>query len=223
MISFQIICRHFVGLAIAVLTVVLISGCQSMYYGAMEKFGIEKRDILVDRVDSARESQQETKEQFESALMQFIAVTNYSGGDLEKQYNKLKDAYEDSEAQASEIRARIAAVERVADDLFSEWKKELKMYTNKELKRASARQLKSTQNAYGTLIATMQKAEKKMKPVLGAFLDRVLFLKHNLNANAISALRAEKHKIESDIVALIRDMNKSIEEADQFINVMSAE
>jgi hypothetical protein len=32
----------------------------------------------------------------------------------------------------------------------------------------------------------MLKAEQKIQPVLGAFRDQVLFLKHNLNANAIA-------------------------------------
>ncbi len=220
--SFITTWRCYVSLSIAVL-VVLLSGCQSMYYSAMEKVGIEKRDILVDRVDSARESQQEAKEQFESALAQFIAVTNYSGGDLEKQYNILKDEYEDSEEKANEIRDRIDAVERVANDLFAEWKKELEMYSSKSLRQSSARQLQDTQKAYEKLIAAMKKAEKKIKPVLAAFRDRVLFLKHNLNANAIAALRSEKQKVESNIAALIKDMNKSIAEADRFISTMSSE
>ena len=80
--------------ASALLAAMLLAGCQSVYYKTMEKFGYEKRDILVDRVDDAREAQQEAKKQFESALAQFIAVTNFSGGELERQYNKLKDEFE---------------------------------------------------------------------------------------------------------------------------------
>ena len=38
-------------------------GCQKAYYGTMEKFGVHKRDIMVDRVEEARDSQQEAKEQ----------------------------------------------------------------------------------------------------------------------------------------------------------------
>jgi len=221
MICFREKCSRLAGYGMLAITVLSMSACQSMYYGAMEKIGVEKRDILIDRVENARESQQEAKEQFESALAQFIAVTNYSGGDLEKQYNKLKDEYEDSEARANEIHDRIASVERVAKDLFAEWNKELEMYTSKELKRSSESQLASTQQAYGKLIKTMKGAEKKIKPVLDAFRDRVLFLKHNLNANAISSLRAEKQKIKSNITSLVHDMNKSIEEADRFITSMS--
>lgn len=44
------------------------SGCSSVYYDAMEKVGIHKRDILADRIEDARDSQHAAKEQFNSAL-----------------------------------------------------------------------------------------------------------------------------------------------------------
>jgi len=199
----------------------LTAGCQSMYYGTMEKFGVEKRDILVKRVDKAREAQQDAKEQFASALDKFIAVTGYEGGDLEAQYNTLKDEYDESVGRAEEVKSRIDDVKDVADSLFAEWNDELGKYTDPNLKRASAQQLKSTQASYKKLITAMDAAEKKIHPVLNAFQDRVLFLKHNLNASAIASLRNQKMSIEKDISALIRDMNTSIAEADKFIDSMS--
>ena len=48
--------------------VLLIAGCGNPYYGAMEKVGVHKRDIMVDRVESARDAQQDAQEQFKSAL-----------------------------------------------------------------------------------------------------------------------------------------------------------
>lgn len=53
---------------LAVAACVALSGCQSAYYGAWEKLGVEKRDILVDRVENAKESQEEAQEQFADAL-----------------------------------------------------------------------------------------------------------------------------------------------------------
>lgn len=198
-----------------------VVGCQSAYYGAMEQLGFEKRDILVRRVDNARDAQQEAKQQFEDALQQFIAVTNFSGGQLEQQYNKLKDEYEQSDSRAKAVHRRIADVEQVAGDLFDEWARELKQYSNPELRRASQRQLEQTRARYEKLITVMKRAEKKLDPVLAAYRDRVLFLKHNLNARAIASLRNERAKVEADIGALIADMNRSIDEADAFIEAMT--
>jgi len=56
-----------------------------------------------------------------------------------------------------------------------------------------------------------------MQPVLKTFRDNVLFLKHNLNAQAIGALRSEFSGLESDIQRLISDMNRSIEDSNRFI------
>jgi Skp family chaperone for outer membrane proteins len=204
-----------------VVIALLLGGCQSMYYGAMEKIGIEKRDILVDRVDNAREAQQEAKDQFESALEKFIAVTDYSGGDLEKQYKTLKSEYEDTISRAETVRDKIKSVEDVADALFDEWQAELKQYSSADLRRSSERQLKATKKSYSILITAMKSAEKKIDPVLAAFNDRVLYLKHNLNANAIASLKRQRKSVETDIQGLIKDMNKSIAEADKFIKSMS--
>lgn len=209
--------------AFLVVLALTAAACSTAYYGAMEKLGYEKRDILVKRVDSARDAQQDAKKQFESALAQFIAVTNFSGGQLEQQYNKLKDAYEESEQRANAVRKRVADVEQVSEDLFKEWGRELKQYSDADLRRSSQRQLEQTRARYQKLIATMKRAEKKFDPVLAAYRDRVLFLKHNLNARAIASLRDERAKVEADIGALIADMNRSINEADAFIKDMAAD
>jgi hypothetical protein len=49
----------------------------------------------------------------------------------------------------------------------------------------------------------------------------VLYLKHNLNADAISSLQQTATGINTDVENLIRDMNASIAEANSFINDMS--
>lgn len=216
-------CLGFRKLPLWLVAAATLTGCQSAYYGAMEKFGYEKRDILVNRVDDAREAQQEAKKQFESALAQFIAVTDFSGGELEQQYNKLKGEFDDSESRANTVRKRIADVERVAQDLFSEWEKELTQYASPEMRRSSQSQLNTTRARYRELIGAMKRAERKLDPVLAAFRDRVLFLKHNLNARAIASLKAERAKIQADITTLVADMNRSIAEADRFIKDMSAD
>lgn len=209
--------------AVAVLAgaALLLGGCQGMYYGAMEKLGYEKRDLLVRDVGKAREAQADAKQQFESALEQFIAVTNFEGSDLERQYRRLKSEHEESEERAAAVRRRIAEVERVAADLFVEWEKELGQYRSAELRRSSERQLRETRSRYQQLLVAMKRAERKLDPVLAAFRDRVLFLKHNLNAQAVAALRANRALVESDITALIADMNRSIAEADRFIRDMT--
>jgi uncharacterized protein YoxC len=207
-------------LAAPLAVALLFSGCSSAYYGAMEKFGVAKRDILVDRVGNARESQQEAKEQFASALEKFIAVTKVEGGSLKTKYDRLNDDFKRSEARATEVRERIAAVADVSDALFSEWKKELNAYSDRSLRDQSQRQLDETKRRYNDLMRTMRAAADRMDPILGKFRDQVLFLKHNLNAQAIAGLTSTASNLQGDVSRLIEDMERSIREADEFIKSM---
>ncbi len=204
------------GLLLAALLFVL-GGCQSAYYATLEKAGYHKRDILVERVGKARDAQQQGKEQFKSALEKFSSVLNFKGGQLENKYQQLNEEYENSEAAADEVRDRIDAVESVAEALFEEWEEELDQYTNASLKRDSRDKLRNTRNRYKKLITAMRRAERKMDPVLKAFKDQVLYLKHNLNAKAIMSLQRELRSVESNIAVLVKDMERSIHEADTFI------
>jgi len=56
-----------------------------------------------------------------------------------------------------------------------------------------------------------------MEPVLGTFYDNVLFLKHNLNAQAITSLKIEFSALRGKIDGLVRRMNESIESSNTFI------
>lgn len=195
----------------------LLCGCATAYYGAMEKVGIHKREILVDRVKEARDSQADAKEEFKDALEQFSAVVNFDGGNLEKKYKKLSSAFERSEEEAQEVRDRIDKIESVANALFREWRGELKEYTNKDLRDSSKRQYEATRDRYEVMIDTMRDAALRMNPVLDAFRDQVLFLKHNLNSRAIASIENEAQEIEKDVARLIKEMEASIAEADAFI------
>lgn len=197
-----------------------IGGCQRAYYATLEKLGYHKRDLLVGRVQDARDAQENAKEQFQSALDQFRQVTHFEGGALQDQYEELSAELERSEASAEDVRRRIDAVEDVSEALFREWEEELEQYTNGNLRRASARQLAATRERYTPLIRSMKRAEAKIDPVLSAFRDQVLFLKHNLNAQAVASLQGELASIEMDIDALIKEMESAIAEADAFIKAI---
>jgi hypothetical protein len=62
------------------IVLLLLLGCENTYYKTMEKLGYHKRDLMVERVEEARDAQQEAKEQFESALEKFSSVLKFEGG-----------------------------------------------------------------------------------------------------------------------------------------------
>lgn len=199
----------------------LLAACTSTYYRALESIGIEKRDILADRIEDTRDAQEDAKEQFSSALEQYRSVVTVEAGDLEEIYDRLDAEYKRSESRASEVRKRIDRVEQVAEDLFEEWEGEIAAYSDPDLARQSRRLLADTRGDYGEVLNAMHRAEQTMEPVLTLFNDQVMFLRHNLNARAIGALEDELLSLEQATATLVTEMERAIAEASRFIDSMS--
>jgi len=101
--------------------------------------------------------------------------------------------------------------------LFVEWEGELEQYTSTKLKADSRQKLRQTQSEYKQLITSMERAESKMTPVLNTLRDNMLYLKHNLNAQAVAGLQGEFSQLKVDINDLLQEMNVAIAQSDQFI------
>ena len=209
--------RSWFFLAAFAVCLTAVSACSSAYYGAMEKVGVHKRDIMVNRVEAARDAQSEAQKQFKSALEQFGAVVRLKDSDLKRAYDKLNGEYEDSQAAAKNVSARIDKVEDVSEALFNEWQRELGEYQSQQLRRDSEARLRETKTRYRQMISSMRQAEKSIEPVLRIFHDNVLFLKHNLNAQAIGSLQGEFAGLQEEIARLMERMNQAIAESNRFI------
>ena len=201
----------------------VLSGCsvaQKAQYSALEKFGVHKRDILVDRIEKTTETQEETKQQFQSAYEELASLVDVDDQGLEQRYQRMASAVDKSEAKASELTARISSVDKVANDLFAEWEEELNQYQSTSLRSASQNNLNATKARYQKIYQKMQESSAKVEPVLQVLQDNTLYLKHNLNARAVSGLSNEVLVIEDKVRALIAQMELSINESKSFIGSM---
>ncbi len=194
---------------------------RNAYYSARETIGEHKRDIVVYQVEQACTSLQETKAEFEDALDKFKSIVHVNEGSLEHKYHLLNRQYQFCRAKSDSVSERIKAIEGVSHALFAEWESELNEYTDRNLRNSSKQQLKVAKQNYTKLIKTMRLAETKIQPVLSAFKDQVLYLKHNLNGRAIAALHHEFLIISIDITQLIQAMELTITEASQFVALIS--
>lgn len=211
---------HMRVLALMVVSLFMMAGCQTTYYAVWEKLGKEKRHLLKDNVEKVKKEQEAASEQFETVVARIKALYGFDGGELEDVYEKLSDEYKSCEERAEAVRDRIDNVEEIASDLFKEWKKEINAISNANLKSKSRLSLQKTRARYKKLENAMNRAEKKMEPVLRTLNDYVLYLKHNLNAKAVGSLKTEVRGIELEVTALISDMQKSIKEAESFVKTM---
>jgi hypothetical protein len=201
----------------------LLGKCRRVYDKARASFRQPKRELVVYRVEEVCDRFQDAKAQFQVTLEQFSAISHFQDGHLEDRYRQFKRNLEQSEAIAKAVRERIQGVEQVAEALFEEWEGELDLYSSRNLRSNSRQKLKSTQQHYSRLIKAMQRAEARIPPVLTAFKDQVLFLKHNLNAQAIASLHTDMVAVRIDIAALISAMERSIYEANAFVNCLSTQ
>ena len=181
----------------------------------------EPRELLIDRVEAARDAQAKTVEEVLTTMEKFKQVTGFDGGDLSRNFDILQTSFQRSEVAVKEVSSRIGQVERAVDGLLKEWTDELEQYHDEALRARSARELKTTRAQAEELIAVMRQAEAKTKPVLDVFRDQVLFMKHNLNMQAITSLEQSRADIETDVDQLIREMKVSIAQANHFIDTMN--
>lgn len=198
----------------------LLKKIRMVYYDARESIGDHKRAIVVHQVEKACVSLEETKNEFENALERFKSLVSVNQTSLEHRYHQLNRQYQFCRTKSESVSNRIRAIEEVSDALFAEWENELNEYTNRALRNSSKQQLKIARQNYSRLIRAMHMAEAKIQPVLSAFKDQVLYLKHNLNSQAIAALQHEFVVIGVDIAQLIRAMELTIAEASHFVTVL---
>jgi len=213
--NLQIVRLGLIGMLLLVL-----SGCASVQYSALEKVGIHKRDILVDRVEDARDAQTETREQLVSAYEQLSALVDHDGGELEKKYERLSKEVEQSRDATEDLDEHLSDIDRVSEDLFAEWKSELDLYSSAALRSDQEQKLQRARKQFSTMRNRMQTARNRVDPVMAVLSDNVLFLKHSLNAQALAAVRGQASVLEGQVDVLIRDMQAAIEEADAFISRM---
>lgn len=205
---------------IAATAVCLTIGCQTTYYTVWEKLGKEKRHLLKDNVEAAQSEQEEASKEFKDALTRVKEIYGFQGGDLEAMYDKLSDDYKACEDRAAAVEDRIDKVERIAADLFDEWENEIDEMTNATFKANSRESLQATKRRYARLNKAMVKAQSRMEPALRHLRDYVLYLKHNLNAQAIGALGQEVQGIEGEVETLIADIARSVKEAEDFLKTL---
>jgi predicted nucleic acid-binding Zn-ribbon protein len=214
--------KKYFTLSTALTAAILISvaGCSTVYYAAYEKVGVYKRDLLKKSVVAARDDQKQAQEQFKDALTRLKEITKFDGGEAEKAYKGLKSEYDDCVKRADAVHKRVREVETVSTDLFAEWEKENDQISTPSLRDTSRQQLVETKQKYSALHTALVNAEQTMPPVLTQFNDYVLYLKHNLNAQAIASLKGEATSIQTEIGKLLESMNKSIARADEFVKTM---
>lgn len=197
--------------------------CTKLYYSTWEAFGKQKRDLLRDQVEGLAKDQQAVNDEFKDALSKLRSLYGSPHTELAAAYDQLEGDFDDAKAKSDALSHRIDKVESIAQDLFAEWDGEIGKLKTPKYKEDSRQKLKLTRQRFAKLQTSMHKAKKDLAPVLGSLEEQVLYLKHNLNAQALGSIQGEVRAIEGDYKSLTSSMQKAISESQSFLKSLNGE
>jgi hypothetical protein len=206
-----------------ILTTIAVSalgsfGCRSStYYEAMDTVGYEKREMLVDRVEEARDTQIEAKQQLQTALYTLRRFESIPAGELTQLRDDLDGEVDKTEGQLNELQGDIQSVESIAQEVFDDWEAELQKYDSDELRRKSAQELEETKRNYGALISELRSTHEKLATVIAPLKDQVLFIEHAINAGETPPKSDKLDDVRQQISTLIEELEGSIDRTQRFI------
>lgn len=208
------------ALSLALLTVLSLAGCQSSYFSLMDKAGISKREMLVDRIEDARDAQIKARYAFSRAADRYQAALHPSGNAPPVTLEQLQKAYADSSKAAAAVAPRVEVVEHVGDALFEEWRGELSHYRDAKLVAASRDAYDHSRAQYQQLLTSMRTAQTHVAPALENLNEQLLLIKHRRNAEASNGLDESTRSIPEDVAPLLIEMQRSIDQAGAFVNLL---
>ncbi len=184
-------------------------------------FGPKKtEDRLAEEVREARTEQAEAQDEFTTAFHLFQRLTAPQAVELENLDDDLKDSIEDCNEAASRLSERVAVIRTDSELLFNEWRAELEQFSSEDLREKSESMLLDTEQRAGRVIATLERVQAKMEPVLLKLQDYALFFNHNLNPRAIATLEDTYDDFDRELKALDAEIATAQDEMNSFLEAL---
>ena len=201
------------GVALALLLI----GCQSQpYYKTMEVLGVQKRDLLVDRIDDVRATGVEAQSLLAKLVTTYRETADAPRDNIEGAYDRFEDGFEDARNKIRKMEGDIKTMKRVADDTFAEWESELKLYQDPQLKAESEAELAQRRQEYAALERVFDETGQRLDPVLFSLRDRVLYLNRNQSPETLARMKADAPQVEAELRGAIAELQRSIDAAAAF-------
>jgi hypothetical protein len=200
----------------------LLGGCSTMYYAAMSQLGWERRDILVHRIEVARDSLRATGRALDAAWRTFHAAAA-ADADAAVVPAHLQTAYAHTDASARDAQQHVAAVESAGRALFEAWREDVAGTEDAALRTRDAELYERARARYDSTLAAMRQALAGIPPVLDLLRDQAAFLQRDQGPAARGALRAALAAAVADAGRLQQDIGRAIIEANASVQQLAAE
>jgi len=172
-----------------------LSGCSLL--GGDQKNSLNQVDVLLASIQSVQAESGVSKERSHAALEQLVQLTKPEfEGDAAQAYASLVAAIETSQAQAEKLAESVEPMKDAAADVFKQWTKDLEEMHNSRLRAQSRARMEETRKRYEAVVGASAVAQTSLEAFNADLHDHALFLGHDFNRTAVSAIATEVAALE---------------------------
>jgi predicted nucleic acid-binding Zn-ribbon protein len=179
-----------------------------------------KNVALKESAAKVRDDQVKTLKILDGALERLRTTYKPNQTELATAYEDWKEIYNGFAGHIDEADRRISELNQIADDLFAEWAQEAELISDSNLKNRSLDKLEDTKEHFQEIKEQLVEKRASTQEIIVKLRDRMLFIKHSLNAQSLEMLREEASDIEDDLEDLRDDMEKELVKLNEFIGTL---
>jgi hypothetical protein len=125
----------------------------------------------------------------QAAVGALTALTNQKEGDLKPAYNAFVAEVGKTHAAAEQTASRAADMQNASKDYFGAWQQEIAGIANESLRRTAQKRMDSARRNYDKVIASLQEAGKRFKPLLSDMDDVQKMRANDITAAGVKSVR----------------------------------
>lgn len=179
-----------------------------------------KNVMLKQSAAQVRDDQVKTLQILDGALERLRETYKPKQTALATAYEDWKKIYNEFAVHIDDADRHISELNKIADDLFAEWAQEAEMISDSNLKSRSLDKLQDTKEHYQDIQEHLIDKRANAQDITIKLRDRVLFIKHSLNAESLEVLQEEASDIETDMEDMRDDMEKELVQLNDFIGTL---
>lgn len=176
----------------------------------------------IKKIERADKEMNEARKQVGKALEAYGTLLGEQEEHRRSAYKDLVKALERCEEMSKELRERREDMDKQAEKFFKDWKKSLKDIKSSDLESRSERRLEDTRERYRRVSDRWREMRERYQPVTSRLEDQVVYLGHDLNADATSSLEQDAREVQAEADALFRAMDEFEAEAQGYVSSLQS-
>lgn len=205
------------GFAAATLAAVTLALGASACATTQQSASIQRVDHLVTRIEAVHLEAELAKKSIYETILTLRPVIVPTEGDPAELFQGFMTALASSEERAEELQSVIAPMERSARDVFAQWERDLRAFTNDSLRERSRDRMLSTRMQYDAVARSAKRASAAFGELNGSMRDIGLFLGHDFNPTAIALVQADAVAIRERAQELGAELNRCLAASEEYV------